>query len=105
MKKKEYFFENIDSNICYPLDYHMSNAKSDGLKEITLLTAILDNDNPDYVWCTRVGEMGDRAHCKKSQCAYYHSKSGRGVCSHRGKLYLHGEEVKFNVETSEVINN
>jgi len=30
-------------------------------------------------------------------CPAYTSKSGRGVCELRGKLYEHGNEVVFNV--------
>ena len=37
--------------------------------------------------------MGEREFCKKSQCKDYTSTSGRGVCSHRGKLFEVGEKV------------
>lgn len=35
----------------------------------------------------------------KKQEQLYSSKSGRGVCEHRGQLYLHEEEVIIDVET------
>jgi len=58
------------------------------------IEAIPDNDNKDFVWCSYYGEVTERQDCKKSMCSHYTSKSGRGVCSNRGKLYKHGETVK-----------
>ena len=55
--------------------------------------AIPDNNNKDFIYCYLDGEVGDREFCKKSQCKDYNSTSGRGVCSHRGKLFEKGEKV------------
>lgn len=97
------YFENEDSTNCYDLKDHLNNARIEELKEITLLEAVPDNDNSDYIWCTYLGEVGERGECRKSFCAYYESKSGRGVCSHRGNLFLHGDAINFNVETGKEI--
>lgn len=43
------------------------------------------------------GDTVERAECKKAECQLYFSKSGRGVCWHRGSYFLHGEKVKFKV--------
>lgn len=98
MKKDKLYFKTIDENICIPLEEHLHGAKLEGLEEITLIEAIPDNDNPDYVWCTHFGGVEERHTCKKSHCEAYNSKSGRGVCSHRGKLYEYGEEVTFKTQ-------
>jgi hypothetical protein len=51
----------------------------------------------DIVWCTFHQECIEKDQCKKNYCEQYSSKSGRGVCESRGKLFLHGEEVEFDV--------
>lgn len=117
-KEKQLFFQNEDSTFCYPLSDHFNEAKEDGLDEVELIEAIPSNSE-DHVWCTYHGEVVERSECKKSECQLYHSKSGRGVCEHRGSYFLHGEKVKFKVpyidhissskpldeETTQVLNN
>lgn len=98
MKDDKLYFENIDATFCEPLEGFIKDARLEGLKEITLVEAVPDSSNTEYVWCTHYGEVVTRFDCRKSECSYYESKSGRGVCKHRGNLYLHGEEVKFIVE-------
>jgi hypothetical protein len=98
MAKEKLYFESIDDTSCYPLSDRLNDAKLEGLKKVTLVEAIPDNDNVDYIWCGHQGEVGERQECKKSICSYYESKSGRGVCRHRGNLYQHGEEVTFDVQ-------
>ena len=95
--KEQMYFESIDEVFCRPLDYFLHDAKIEGLKEIKLVKAIKDTDNKSYVWCTHEGEVTERQMCKKAECPYYSSKSGRGVCEHRGQLYLHDEEVAIDV--------
>jgi len=97
MAKEKLYFESIDDTSCYPLSDRLNDAKLEGLKKVTLVEAIPDNDNVDYIWCGHQGEVGERQECKKSICSYYESKSGRGVCKHRGNLYQHGEAVTFDV--------
>jgi hypothetical protein len=97
MKKQDLYFESIDSTTCHPLEHFLHDAKIEALTEITLLKADPDNDNPDYIYCTHYGEVSERCECKKSVCSHYESKSGRGLCSNRGRLYSHGEEVIFKL--------
>lgn len=74
-------------------------AKSDGLKKVKLIEAVRDKDNKEHVWCSSYGEVMERSECKKSFCDHYSpNKSGRGTCENRGKLYMHGEEVEFDVK-------
>jgi hypothetical protein len=96
MKEKLYFL-NIDDTNCYPLSDRINDARIEGLEKVTLVEAIPDNDNTDYIWCSHYGEVVDRDQCKKTYCPHYESKSGRGVCKHRGNLYCHGDEVTFDV--------
>lgn len=73
-------------------------AREDGLSEITLFEAIPDNGNPGYIYCTVIGEVGERSECRKAVCPDYESKSGRGVCKYRGKLCTHGDKVTFKID-------
>lgn len=100
--KQTLYFESIDANTCQDLEYFMRDARLDDLKKIKLIEAVPDFDNSEYIWCSHEGEVTERFMCKKSECAYYSSKSGRGVCEHRGRLYQHGEEVEFEVKKNVV---
>lgn len=93
----KFYFDSIDSEICYPLSYYIEGAKFIGLKEITLIEANEVKIN-GVIWCKVFEGTGEKSECNKKQCELYHSKSGRGVCLHRGKLYEHGEEVTFKVD-------
>jgi len=95
---KKMYFENEDANTCYPLSYHIENAKADDLKEIELFEAIPDTLNKDIVWCTELENTSEKSECNKN-CPYYIASKGR-ICDLRGKLMDWGEKVKFNVETS-----
>jgi len=97
MTKQKLYFKSIDDTMCTTLESHLCDAKNDDLKEITLIEALPDNDTKDVVWCTHDLEIIERSMCKKSECSHYRSKSNRGTCWHRGKLYCHGEEITFNV--------
>ena len=99
MKNEKFYFKSINDTTCYPLDQHIFESKEDGLSKIKLIEAIPDFENKEYIWCTYFGEVGERTECKKSCCEKYKSnRSGRGTCVHRGKLYIHGEEVEFDIE-------
>ena len=91
MKTQKLYFLDNSSERCYPLD----RFSLEELEEVDyeLYEAIPDNDNKDFIFCSFVGEVGEREFCKKSQCKDYNSTSGRGVCSHRGKLFKKGEKV------------
>ena len=56
MKTKKLYFENKDSNICYPLQYHLERSKEEGLKEIELFEAIHSSET-DYIWFFEVFNM------------------------------------------------
>lgn len=95
-QNEKLYFKNEDSTNCYALVDHLNEAKEDGLNEIELIEAV-SAPKDEYVWCSYHGETIERSECKKSECQLYFSKSGRGVCWHRGSYFLHGEKVKFKV--------
>lgn len=95
MAKKKLYFENEHANFCYPLSYHIENAKEEGLKEIELFEAVPDTMNKDIIWCMEMETTGDKSECNKN-CPYYIATKGR-ICDLRGKLMEFGEKVKFNV--------
>jgi hypothetical protein len=95
---KQLYFKSVDDTMCYSLEQHLLEAKNDELKKVTLIKAEPDTGTNDYIWCTHYGDVVDRCECKKAYCDNYSpNKSGRGTCTNRGKLYLHGEEVEFEV--------
>ena len=67
-ENQKLYFRSIDDNTCHSLEYHMDVARYEELEEITLVEAIPDNDNPDYVWCTHYENTEERNQCKKSFC-------------------------------------
>ena len=97
MKKQQLYFKSIDDTFCSSLESNLQDARLDELDKITLIEAVPDHDNPDYIFCGHEGEVEERQECKKSICSFYSSKSGRGVCEHRGRLFQHGNEVEFDV--------
>jgi hypothetical protein len=97
MNIEKLYFLNIDDTNCHSLSDRLNDARLDGLEKVTLIEAIPDNGTSGFIWCIQHGECVERQNCKKALCSYYESKSGRGVCSNRGKLYLHGDEVTFDV--------
>lgn len=105
MKKDTLYFKDEDAEFCCSLKVHLKEAEEDELEQITLLKAIPDFDNPDFIWCAWADAVGERSECKKKLCDAYESKSGRGVCKHRGKLYEHGEAITFHVSTGKEVKS
>ena len=59
-KKETLYFRSEDDNTCHTLSHFISEAKFEGLSEITLIEAEPDNNNPDYIFCMDSGEVGER---------------------------------------------
>ena len=91
MKREKLYFLDTSSERCYPLDYFSLEKLEEVDYEI--YEAIPDNNNKDFIFCSLNSEVGEREFCKKSQCKGYTSKSGRGVCSLRRKLFEVGEKI------------
>jgi hypothetical protein len=97
MSKEKLYFKSFDDTFCCSLETHLDDARNEELIKIKLVEAIPDKDTNDIVWCSYYLECVDKDQCRKVFCEHYSSKSGRGICEHRGKLYAHGEEVEFEV--------
>lgn len=97
MKNKEkLYFEDVDSTTCHALQYFLDSAKSDGIKEITVLEAEPDTQK-DFIWCS-IYDAVENGLCGRG-CKEYEAINGvRGKCKHKGKLYIHGEPKTFKVE-------
>jgi hypothetical protein len=96
MKTEKLYFEDETSDVCSELFNFLFNAKADELTEIELIEAIPDNETKSHIWCTEKCNAIHRSECRKSQCSYFTSISGR-ICDFRGKLYTKGKKVKFTV--------
>lgn len=100
MKKEKMYFENEDCERCYPLSYHIENAKQEGLKQIELFEAIPNKDLcKEYVWCREFETSMEKYECNKT-CHYYLQPGKGRICQNRGKLMDFGDLVLFDVETS-----
>lgn len=97
MRKPKYYFESEDAEMCYTLEYHLSNARDEKLTTIDLYVAIPDKD-PQIFFCKAVDECAEVGYCGK-QCDDYEPKNGKsGMCRHKGHCYTHGEKVTFIVK-------
>lgn len=95
MKTKSYF-RTEDDERCYPLDYHLTDAKDEGLTEIELFESIPIRVDGMF-WCKAVDEYGEDGICGR-QCEQYEPKNGKsGMCRHKGHFYEHGNKVMFKV--------
>lgn len=97
MQKEKLYFRTIDDTACYPLKTHLEDAQYEELEKITLVEAIPDDGTVAFVWCMEYADSVEKNECSKKHCIYYKSKSGRGKCQNKGNLFLHGEEVTFDV--------
>jgi hypothetical protein len=89
---------NWNDEICYPLAYHIDEAKENGLNQIKLFKA-RKVDTLGYFFCKAYLEIGDVGQCGRS-CAKYAPQNGRsGKCKHRGFTYENtGIEVIIDVK-------
>lgn len=86
------YFAHSDSEICYPLEYHMESAPASA-KEIELYQAVPEKISGMF-WCRAVEAVVEHGMCGK-QCAEYAPKNGKsGMCRHRcNTLYTRGNKV------------
>lgn len=93
---KKLYFATLDSEMCHTLDYHLDDAKENGLSEIELYEAIPDNDK-EYFFCRAVGECAVKGDCGK-HCEEYDPRNGKfGICRYKGKCYTPGNKLIFKV--------
>ena len=100
MAVEQLYFRYEDSEYCFPLEYFLADAQADGLTEITLIKAIPDSDNKNFIWCNYIGECGERSECCKARCKYYQTRGNAkgGMCKYRGWIFQHGEKETFKLK-------
>jgi len=96
MKKPKYYFDTVDAEICYTLDYHLDNAKMDKLSEIELFEAIPDK-SIDYFYCKEYQTCGIKGDCGKHCDEYEPRNKISGICKHKGVCYTPGDKLTFKV--------
>ena len=57
--KEQFYFKNEDAEHAYPLSHFIEEAKEEGLEEVTLIGAVPDNDNKDYIYCKLIEEESE----------------------------------------------
>lgn len=98
-KTPKYYFRTEEDEFCYTLDYHLRNAKEEGLTEIELFEA-----KPQYIegffWCRVINDSGEDGSCGK-KCIDYEPKNGKsGICKHKSNTFkTQGKKVMFKVNS------
>lgn len=94
----KYYFLTELSEMCYTLDYHLTDAKEQGLTEIELFEAVPEN-NDKYFWCRAAEEIFEHEACGKSCIAYQPCNGKSGKCRFKqNTMFEHGKKVKFEVK-------
>lgn len=95
MRTPKMYFSGNDDEHCYPLAYHLSIAKDDGLTEIRLFEAEPETV-PGMFWCTAVEDVSEEGNCGR-ECDFYNPRNLKsGICSYKHKkFYVKGKEVLF----------
>ena len=105
MAKEKLYFASQNCESCYSLEYFINEANYNQVQTIKLFEAIEDDIWMNQHFCKYNGVPVDNCECKKKECSDYTSKSGRGKCLHRGKLYYPANEpVFFNVKSNSFEN-
>lgn len=99
--KKQYYFKDVDSEICYPKEKFLADMKADGEVEITVLEAVPYRESGGVFWCKDQCFCGDDSSetCGK-HCSSYVPRNGKSGCckSHTTILYAHGDEVMLKIK-------
>lgn len=97
MSKKPLYFKSEDDNFCHDKAHFIEEMKSEKLEQIEVFEAVKANDH-EHIWCSYIGEAGDKDNCGK-QCDAYKPRNGKsGCCTHLGTLYNYGEKVTLTIE-------
>lgn len=87
MKKKLYFQDNVESEICHPIEWYLEYMKENELTEIKVFEARVERDT-GYFYCKGVQEIGESNNACGKGCEYYQPRNGKnGICRHWGYLY------------------
>ncbi len=96
--KVKYYFRSQHDEHCYTLDYHVSEAKEQGLDAIDLYEAEPEKIG-DMFYCKAVGMPGENGSCGK-QCPDYAPRNKKsGMCKYRSNIfYACGEKVTISLK-------
>lgn len=94
----KYYFLTELSEMCYTLDYHLTDAKEQGLTEIELFEDVPVKDD-DHFWCKERELHEEHGYCSK-HCKEYQPCNGKsGKCRFKqNTMFEHGKKVKFEVK-------
>lgn len=94
----KYYFLTENSEMCYTLDYHLADAKEQGLTEIELFEGVPVKDD-EYFWCRADEQIFEHEACGKSCIAYQPCNGKSGKCRFKqNTMFEHGKKVKFEVK-------
>ena len=97
MSKIKYYFETIDSEMCYSEQYFIDQMKESEVKEMQVFEAVPEKSD-EYFYCTAIGDVGEKGHCGKD-CKDYEPCNGKsGRCRFTGRLYIHGNKVLLTIK-------
>lgn len=100
--KKQYYFADVNSEICYTKEKFLDDMKADGVNQMTVLEAYPYKAVGGIFWCKHdcFCADGSSEHCGKDNCINYSPRNGKsGCCKYYTKeLYGHGDEVVLKLE-------
>lgn len=89
----KYYFENIDSEGCYPIDYFREQLEERQLPEMKLHVAVMVRGE-DFFWCDEFNEVGESGESCGKQCDCYSPRNGKnGRCRHHKNCYEPSDEI------------
>lgn len=99
--KKQYYFKNIDSEICYYKEKFIDDMKADGVSQMTVVKAYPYKESGGIFWCRDQAFCGyDSSETCGKQCSSYIPRNSKSGCCkyHTTTLYAHGEEITLKLE-------
>lgn len=94
---KKFYFRTENDECCYTLEYHLIDAKDEGLTEIELFEAEKETVEGMF-YCREADAQTEEGFCGK-QCEGYDPRNGKsGMCKHKqNHFYTPGKKVSFKV--------
>jgi hypothetical protein len=99
---KKYYFENKDSEICYPKEYFIDKMKDEKLKEIEVFEAEKYKEVGIF-WCKKYYTVGEKEKGYEgcgNYCRGYEPKNGKsGCCKHYSRtLFTLGKKITLKIK-------
>jgi len=88
----KYYFLELDTEMCYSLEYIKDLIREQNLKEKEVYEAKLITDS-EFMYCTIQGDIGEKGHCGKD-CKWYEARNGiSGNCKFNRGVYEHSDKI------------